>query len=162
MPVIWFQLLFSIPALKVTEKVQIYTQNKRRMQTLVFLKNRMCLVGIFPDVKQSKILQFVKNFGFLTAFVVFFLSSTWFLVFHAKKQTEYTECFYFGSCGLALLIIYGSNIWLSKEYAALFDNLDAVVEQSRFKRFWKQYFCGNLNDSAFVLDIFLYTMQQYD
>lgn len=97
------------------------------------LKKDMRLAGIFPDSNHSQAFKFFLNFCLLGSFVILFFATLWFLIFHAKKLTDYTESFYYNSCGWGLAILYANYVWLSNSYEDLFNELDAIVERRKFE-----------------------------
>lgn len=103
------------------------------MGSFTLLKRIMRFSGILFDPNHSKTLMLISNCYFFVVFICYFLSTFWFFCFQAKVLAEYTGCFYFNCCSSLIFTWYWSYVSHRKDYADLFNALDAMIEKSKFK-----------------------------
>lgn len=98
------------------------------------VKSNMRFAGILPNPMRSKLLTIIVQSYFSGICLIYFVSTLWFLLFHAEILIDYTNGFYFNACGWLVSAWYSIYLWRSDQYADLFAQLDTIIEKSMLNR----------------------------
>lgn len=94
--------------------------------------NWLGILQVDSTVKEQK-LKIVKNCVAFFALTTGFISTVWYRLFNAKSVHEITESNYFTLSWLLYIGWYSALFWHCKTYAAIFDELDTTIEQSKYQ-----------------------------
>lgn len=92
-------------------------------------------LGIFhcdPDSKSKRIV-IATRCGLFTIYIAYFLASAWYFVFEAETPRKRSESLIYVLGSLLMLSWYSAFLFQSKTYAALTDELNEIVGESKFQ-----------------------------
>lgn len=97
------------------------------------VKSNMRFTGMIPNPSRSKLITVIVQGYFLGIYLIYFVTTLWFLLFHAEVLIDYTNGIYFNACGWLVSVWYSIYLWRSDQYVDLFDQLDAIIEKSKLR-----------------------------
>lgn len=108
-------------------------ENKTKLDFLKELKVHLNWIGVWridSSVRERNV-SVLKNCVMLSAFVSYFMSTGWFRLFFAQTIREITESSFFTLAALLFIVWYSILILKRNEYAAIFDELNEKIGQSK-------------------------------
>lgn len=107
--------------------------NNIKIETFKELKYHLHLIGVLRADSSDKERKsaIIKNCFVLGTLVSYFISVAWFRLFSAKSVHEISESSIFTIGAVLWIAWYSVLVWKRKEYAAMFDELDAKIEKSK-------------------------------
>lgn len=103
-----------------------------QMESFKELKRHLNWLGVWrvdTGVKENK-LCVIKNCVVLSVLLIYFLPTTWFRLFSAQSIRDCAESSHFALASLLCIVWYSTLLWQREKYAAIFNELDAKIEQS--------------------------------
>lgn len=101
------------------------------------IRIQLNLMGLLQcdSTKREKIRMITSNCLYFFILLSFLLTTAWYFAFNARTHLEYAESSYFVVTSLLAVIIYLHMFHKRSEYKRLFEDLDALVEESEYKAF---------------------------
>lgn len=102
-----------------------------KMKSFTALKIYLRFLGIV-QMDSSRAFTIISNCVFFIIFIEHLLATLWFLLFNVQTFREFAESFFYVSYALLVLSWYGINFMHRQKYADNFEELDEIIDMSKF------------------------------